>query len=167
MNRSFTLVELLTVLAIIGILAGIFLPAVGTARKKVNINKVKEELATLAKTELMVESDTGYLVGLEFLDNKGTGGWSSTDNTANSVIPSIDADGNSISISSGNWNGPYITYEQIGPNRRPVDPWGNQYQLDASSTPYRIRSLGPDMDDDAWLEYSNVTDNGDIVHRFQ
>jgi prepilin-type N-terminal cleavage/methylation domain-containing protein len=166
-TSSFTLVELLTVLAVISVLAGILLPAIGSAWKKVAINKAKEEVSALARTELMAESDTGYFVGLEFLNNKGTGGFSDTDDTGNSVIPTKDANGNSISIQSGDWNGPYMTYEEVGPNRRPVDPWGNQYQLDISVTPYRIRSLGPDTDDDSWTEYNLLTGNGDIVYRFQ
>lgn len=167
MRKGFTLTELLVVIFIISVLAALLLPGVHKVTGRANVSKARHELTALAQTELMVESDTGYFVPLEFLDNNGTGGASSTDDVNNTVIPNIDAEGNSISISSGDWKGPYTSFREIGPNRRPADPWGNQYQLDTSSSPYRIRSFGPDGDNDNWTEYNPSTGNGDIVYKFQ
>ena len=165
-RESFTLVELLTVIVIIGILSGILLPVLGKAAKRGKISRVTSELTNLAQVVLLVESDTGYLVNLEFLDNDGTGGSAAADDAGNTVIPSIDANGAVISIRQEDWNGPYITFREIGANRRPEDRFGNEYELDVSGTPYRIRSLGPDKDDDGWAEYDKTTGNGDIVYRF-
>lgn len=165
-KESFTLVELLAVIAIISILSGILLPVLNKAARTGRISRVTAELTNLAQMVLLVESETGYLINLEFLDNDGTGGSAATDDVNNSVIPSVDANGVSISIRQEDWNGPYITFREIGTNRRPEDLFGNEYDLDVSGVPYRIRSLGPDKDDDGWTEYDSSTGDGDIVYKF-
>ena len=85
----------------------------------------------------------------------------------NNNLPSVDALGNNISYPADAWEGSYMGFRKIGPNRFPLDPWKNEYQMDVSVKPYRVRSLGPDEDDDNWQEYNPSTGNGDIVYQFQ
>lgn len=56
-KTSFTLVELLTVIAIIAILAGLLLPAVGRARATAQKTACANNLAELGKAELMFAND--------------------------------------------------------------------------------------------------------------
>ncbi|MCQ2396399.1 MAG: prepilin-type N-terminal cleavage/methylation domain-containing protein [Lentisphaeria bacterium] len=57
MKKSFTLIELLTVIAIIAILAGLMLPAVGRARATAQKTACSNNLGQIGKAELMFSND--------------------------------------------------------------------------------------------------------------
>lgn len=70
-KTSFTLVELLTVIAIIAILAGLLLPAVGRARATAQKTACANNLAELGKAELMFSNDNkNKTVPAEKIDEK-------------------------------------------------------------------------------------------------
>ncbi len=56
-KNSFTLIELLTVIAIIAILAGLLLPAVGRARATAQKTACSNNMAQIGKAELMFSTD--------------------------------------------------------------------------------------------------------------
>jgi len=59
-RRAFTLVEMLTVIAIIGVLAGLIIPAVISAIRNAKITRCKSEIANLKTGIDMYYSDWGY-----------------------------------------------------------------------------------------------------------
>lgn len=58
---AFTLIELLMVIAIIGILAGILIPAVGAVRKQANVAASKSQLSNYVTAITLYKGEYGYL----------------------------------------------------------------------------------------------------------
>lgn len=117
--RGFTLVELLVVLAILGLLAGLVGPQVmkflGSSKTKTASLQIEDLGATLDLYRLEVGHYPSTAEGLEAL---------------------VSDPGN-----VPNWNGPYLKKAQV-----PKDPWGNEYQYRSpgQNGAYDIWSLGAD-----------------------
>jgi prepilin-type N-terminal cleavage/methylation domain-containing protein len=132
-KNGFTLMEILVVIAIIGVLASVVLGNVNTARAKAKEGKVKAELQNIRMAIALLEDDTGK--------------WPNGCNPADVVVGSSNEIevGNACSgifttpqinpsctcgwtiADATNWNGPYI--------KSPEDPWGNQYWIDSDYYP--------------------------------
>lgn len=59
-TNAFTLIELLMVIAIIGILAGILIPTVGAVRKQANVAASKSQLSNYVTAMTMFKGEYGY-----------------------------------------------------------------------------------------------------------
>jgi prepilin-type N-terminal cleavage/methylation domain-containing protein len=70
-KRAFTLIELLTVIAIIAILAGILIPTVGLVRKKTSIATSKATISQYLSAIHAFKSEYGYFPFSQSLDAKG------------------------------------------------------------------------------------------------
>ncbi len=124
-NRSreagFTLLELLVVLAILGLLIGLVAPAVlhqlSGAKEKIAKQSIQRLAGVLDLYELDVGSYPSTDQGLQALVSKPT--------------------------DATNWNGPYLKGEGL-----PQDPWGHAFQYRSPSNrpnhTYDLYSLGPD-----------------------
>jgi len=121
---GFTLVELLVVVAIIGVLSSIATVGLRAAVNKANIARARADLSALAKGISLLCDDTGLLPY----------SWENNDtHDCSTCVPydypaMMDECHAGLECTTGgfpftNWNGPYVSHV-------PLDPWGTQYWLD-------------------------------------
>ena len=119
---AFTLVELLLVLTILAILAGIVLPKMSGRTQQAKVARAQTEIATFSTALGAFEVDTGgYPKG------------------RNGLLALVQRPGN-----AQNWHGPYLE----NATTVPVDPWGNAYIYECpgkhNPNGFDLMSMGPD-----------------------
>ncbi len=116
-KRGFSLMEILIVIAIIGILVSVVMPSLNRARDKAEIAAAIVEIDSLKTIMQSLYDDTGYY------PNGDVSLCRASLPSDNEIDLSLDASG--LIVNGGGWNnwqGPYVTDTQ--------DPWGNSYYLD-------------------------------------
>jgi len=115
---GFTLVELLTVIAIIAVLAGMLMPALSKAMQKAYEGKARSAISSLELAISMYETDMGvYPASTTGTDNANLIEWlrGTTATVTNTV----------------GWRGPYMEFRQkdlsTGANPVFIDPWDTPY----------------------------------------
>lgn len=116
-REGFTIMELLVVVAIIGILASVILIAIGDTQREAHQRAAQQELRNIhAAIELMRIHTGQYPHGRD----RYCPPRDATDNEVN--LASAAAGLTATDGSHSSWDGPYIT--------EAIDPWGNPYFLD-------------------------------------
>jgi prepilin-type N-terminal cleavage/methylation domain-containing protein len=106
LKRGFSLMEILIVIAIIGILASVIMPSVNRARDKAEVAAAIVEIDSLKTIMQSLYDDTGYY------PNGDVSVCRSTFPSDNEVDLSSDASG--LMVNGGgwsNWRGPYVSDE--------------------------------------------------------
>ena len=169
-TQSFTLIELITVMVIIMIIAGLIIGVGGAAREAAKKRKAEVMIATLEVAISMYHMDTGEYSA----DDGGTGCASLYDHLTNTGYngepdPPADIPG---------WRGPYMEFKEKDLNddeTEIVDPWGTPYNYDrmtdeavadkwGNKESFNLWSNGPNTSNDS----SGVgdTDYGDDIYNW-
>jgi type II secretory pathway pseudopilin PulG len=148
-NKSFTLIEMVTVTVVIAILLGLVLTGSFNAIREAKIEKAKAQIKALKAALAMFESDAGFYPGREpgwlrnkfkswledgwFEDQYNGYNWAAVPNTTAPYMNFIDAELVMIDAGDGDDNGF-------------IDPWGTPYNYVCGSPydSYNLWSCGPD-----------------------
>lgn len=116
---GFTLMEMLVVLAVIGILASFVIVRLSEARRTARAVQARAEVNQIRKAISMLENDTGEWPGHRPIDDVQSG-------ISGGEMWNLNIPGAGLVATDGayvRWRGPYITTV-------PFDPWGNSYFFD-------------------------------------
>jgi general secretion pathway protein G len=150
---GFTFVELLVIVAVIGLMSAIITVSINSSRQRAKVARAKADVSKITDASLLFAEDIGKwpngciatgtqnnTAGTQFLVQRPTAGWGSS----GCLFDSVDA---------SNWNGPYLKEGYDGINNMYRDPWGGYYQYVRASTigdpsfpptSFLIVSPGPD-----------------------
>jgi general secretion pathway protein G len=135
--RGFTLIEILVIIAVISMLAGLLSSGGIIAKKRSKIYQAKAMIASLETALALYHVDFGAYPA------------SGNQNMVNLLADTATYGSNS------DWHGPYMSFKQNDlsgniPNAALTDPWGMAYHYTSGSTtpPYKIWSNGMDKSDD-------------------
>jgi len=152
-QKGFTLIEVLTTIAIIGVLATVVLVAISGAKEKAEVAKAQNGINDLYNAIQQLAADTG-----EWPDHKNVDeseGGSPTNEILDLSCATCGLLTDDISQGYIGWSGPYLS-------ELPVDPWGNNYYFDTdwdieegSGTTWAVvigsagpNGVGPEYDSD-------------------
>ncbi|PJE58734.1 MAG: hypothetical protein COU83_02230 [Candidatus Portnoybacteria bacterium CG10_big_fil_rev_8_21_14_0_10_40_22] len=127
---GFSLIEILIVIAIIGILSAIIIPALNLVREKSKKTEVQNVLRQLRTSVSLLEDDSA-----EWPGNRQP---NVVDTVEGNEIWDLNDPNAGIIATNGtfpNWAGPYMSIGSVK-----VDPWGNNYFFDPY---YNLDPVGP------------------------
>lgn len=131
-EHGFSLVEILIVIAIIGVLSSVILGSLHDAKQSAQIAKAQSEIRQVRSAVGLLADDTnswpnGCAVGAVVV---GSNNEIELTNACSGITQSPPASGCTCSWSAearGHWNGPYYN--------APLDPWGHPYWYDSDYYP--------------------------------
>ncbi len=161
--KGFTLIEMLAVIAIIGILAGLLIPAASKARKEAAIRKAQVTISALETALSMYYTDYGAFPPSCTLSTTQANG-----NTYSATQP---LSGTNLvgALSAPTKGGPYMKFRNEDLIKDPSssrlilkDPWGRAYiYVSRSSLGSGVTGIGP-----FWSNTTDVTKNTYNIYSF-
>ena len=121
--KSFTLIELLIVIAIVAILAGAMAPLLRSSRKEAMVAKAARDFEILRKAWMRLNFDVGM-----YPDDDAYG--------ENPLIANTDLLAPVLFTAADGWNGPYI-------DRAVNTPWGGEYRCDNDMNCFPSGAVSP------------------------
>lgn len=154
--KGFTILEIVIVIAVIGILVGVMVPVLTNVMEEARISKAKSEVDALAKAILRLYEDTTYWP----VDNdiSTVAAWNDSRN-------GLVANNPNAAIYPG-WKGPYAI------QRIDVDPWGTPYFYDGGGRINQgergagqtcVMSYGPNRAENGSLNRADRQSQGDDI----
>ncbi len=150
-SGGFTLVEVLVVMAILVLLAGLVAPRILGSKKKANIQSVQTQIGGFksALERYALDMDT----------------FPTSEQGLDALITEPEADEEGTSSGKSKWDGSYLNSDDL-----PTDPWGNDYQYEYPATHGKgdspeIWSFGPDGEDDTEddiVSWKKVNEDGEF-----
>ena len=137
-SPGFTLLELLVVVAIIGILVGIMLPAIGGVKLKAQIKKAESDVKSLAVACRAYHTEYGRWVG----DPKNSKTYESTDNTFMEKLTAADPGANPKQINFIEWQRPNAGELGMVDPFKAKQPYRISINVDGNAV--TVWSYGPD-----------------------
>jgi len=145
-NRGFTMIELLTVIAIIGILAGLLFPAISTAMKRTKVVKAQVEVHAIETAWkayfneygqwpiVIAGNNVSYLKAPGLNANAANSQGLQTLNDTTALLLGVDT---STTGAIGNYNSPvnnpkliqFINLKKDPATGQILDPWGHPYKF--------------------------------------
>lgn len=182
---AFTLVELITVIAIIALLAGLVVAGTGFAKQRQASEKAKVQIALLSKAIEEFKADMGFYPG--DLDNTPVDG-----NVSKELYQALFKDGydyTNTSSPSSTWDKATRIYlpeldprnsklgwvtrttaDTPGDNLDILDPWGSGYRYrkgsDAQNPDFDVWSIGKDGKTNATNPDTTLDENRDDIRNF-
>lgn len=125
-QSGFTLIELMVVIAIIGILASVVLSSLDTARYSARVVAAQGDLRTIQIAVTRLQNDTqqspgGFSAGACYDSNAVLRGNALEVDHPRAGLLQNDTDVNTFP----NWKGPYLNSDTI------LDPWGRKYLMES------------------------------------
>ncbi|MBN1676782.1 MAG: type II secretion system protein GspG [Kiritimatiellae bacterium] len=117
-RRGFTLVEIMIVVAIIGLLSSIAIPSFMKARHQSRVTRAQRDLTVLSGAIEQLVWDTGYWPGPQTPDEVNASGGNEVWDLSLPAAGIVAA-----TAAFRHWDGPYM-------KSVPKDPWGNNYFFD-------------------------------------
>jgi general secretion pathway protein G len=146
--RSFTLVELIVVIAIIAILAAVVTPNAFRAIEKAKVSKAIADIRSIKNAAEIFHADVGLYPGSQWGDMSQYGDhFSPAAYGEGFVSPPISHDGNSFASKRiSNWNGPYL-------EKWSMTPWAMPYMWDYNN--WDSNNDGTPYEHIVWLDLAN------------